>query len=383
MPEYNFDQEIDRRDTNSYKWDNPLYGGREMLPMPVADMDFRIAEELLVTIKNINDHGVVGYSLVPDTLKLAYQKKIKEAYAWETQIEWQVWIPGIVPGLTLACSTFVSSSQSIVSPIPVYHPFHLISKWVDRPLLTFSMMEVDGRWVYDFIEFENQLKKGPGVFLFCNPHNPGGTVFNLDEIVRIIDLCKQYDCMILSDEIHADLILNPRVKHISIGKYLPSDFPAITFFATSKTYNTAGLGGAVAIIPNQEIREKFIRNTQGIFPMLTRHSIEIIQTSLTMNHAWLNSLLNYLRVNHELLFSFVNEIKGMKMLPLEATYLAWIQYDPKIFGDFQQRLFENGLHVLRGDQFLGENFIRINIACTKKTLEKAILIIKKTIDETN
>ena len=128
MPEYNFDQEIDRRDTNSYKWDNPLYGGREMLPMPVADMDFRIAEELLVTIKNINDHGVVGYSLVPDTLKLAYQKKIKEAYAWETQIEWQVWIPGIVPGLTLACSTFISSSQSIVSPIPVYHPFHLVAK---------------------------------------------------------------------------------------------------------------------------------------------------------------------------------------------------------------------------------------------------------------
>jgi cystathionine beta-lyase len=354
-----------------------------MLPMPVADMDFRIAEELINTINNINDHGVVGYSIVPDSLKLAYQKKIKEAYDWDTQLEWQVWIPGIVPGLTLACSTFVSSSQSILSPIPVYHPFHLVAKWVDRPLLTFSMVEDGGRWVYDFIEFENQLKKGPGVFLFCNPHNPGGTVFNIDEIGRIIDLCNQYDCMILSDEIHADLLLNPRVKHISIGKYLPADFPAITFFATSKTYNTAGMGGAVAIIPNLEIRDKFIKHSQGIFPMLTRNSIEIIQTSLTMKNEWLGSLLVYLRSNHDLLFSFVNNISGLKMLPLEATYLAWIQYDSKILGDFQERLFENGLHVLRGEQFLGKNFIRVNIACTKKSLEKAIGIMKKTIDETS
>jgi len=102
---------------------------------------------------------------------------------------------------------------------------------------------------------------------------------------------------------------------------------------------------------------------------------------LTMNHVWLNSLLVYLRSNHELLFSFINKLSGLKMLPLEATYLAWIQYDEEILGDFQQRLFNNGLHVLRGDQFLGKNFIRVNIACTKKSLEKALEIIKKTVDE--
>jgi hypothetical protein len=153
--------------------------------------------------------------------------------------------------------------------------------------------------------------------------------------------------------------------------------------ATSKTYNTAGMGGAVAIIPNVEIREKFLKHSQGIFPMLSRNSIEIMQTSLTMNHVWLDSLLVYLRSNHDLLFSFANKMSGLKMLPLEATYLAWIQYDSIILGDFQKRLFENGLHVLRGDQFLGKNFIRVNIACTKKSLKKAIMIMKKTIDETH
>ena len=383
MSTYNFDQEIDRKNTNSFKWDNPMYEGRDMLPMPVADMDFRIADELIDTIKNINDHGVVGYSIVPDSLKLAYQNKIKEVYDWDTQIDWQVWIPGIVPGLTLACSSFVSSEQSILTPIPVYHPFHLVSKWVDRTLLTFYMIEKDGRWVYDFIEFENQLKKNPGLFLFCNPHNPGGTVFSENEIERIVFLCTKYDCMILSDEIHADLQLQTIQKHVCIAKYLPTEFPAITFFATSKTYNTAGMGGAVAIIPNVEVREKFIKHSQGIFSMLSRHSIEIMETSLTMNHEWLDSLLVYLRSNHELLFSFVNKHDGLKMLPLEATYLAWIQYDSNILGDFQKRLFKNGLHVLRGDQFLGKNFIRVNIACTKKSLQKAILIMKKTIDETH
>jgi cystathionine beta-lyase len=160
------------------------------------------------------------------------------------------------------------------------------------------------------------------------------------------------------------------------------DFPAISFFATSKAYNTAGLGGAVAIIPNEHIREKFINHTQGVFSMLSRHSIEIIQTSLTMNNGWMENLLIYLKNNHDLLISFINQSKGLKMLRLEATYLAWIQYDSDILGDFQQRLFNNGLHVLRGEQFLAKNFIRINIACTQKSLEKAIWIINKTLNET-
>lgn len=382
MSTYNFDLEIIRRNTQSLKWDNPLYESRDMLPMPVADMDFRIADELIETIKNITDHGVLGYSIVPETLKLAYQKKIKDSYGWDTKIEWQVWIPGIVPGLTTACSIFVEDQKAILTPIPVYHPFHLISAWIERPLLTFTMIEKDGRWVYDFVDFEAQLLKNPGVFLFCNPHNPGGTVFTLDEISRIIFLCKKYNCMLLSDEIHADLQLQSYQNHICIGNHLPIDFPAISFFATSKSYNMAGLGGAVAIIPNKYIRDKFTKHTQGVFSMLSRHSIEIMQTSLTMNNGWMENLLIYLRNNHELLASFIGQVNGLKMLRLEATYLAWIQYDSDILGDFQQRLFTNGLHVLRGEQFLGKNFIRMNIACTQKTLEKALLIIQKTCNET-
>lgn len=383
MEKYNFDEEINRFNTNSLKWDNPIYKGLDILPMPVADMDFPMADELRSAIKNIDAHGILGYSIVPDSLKLAAKQKIFNSYQWETSLAWQVWIPGIVPGLTLACSTFLTSEQSILIPTPIYHPFHLMANWVNRPLLTFKMIEKEGRWVYDFEEFENQLKKQAGIFLFCNPHNPGGTVFTLEEIKQIIFLCKKYHCMIISDEIHADLQIQELRRHICIGQYVPEDYPIISFFATSKTYNTAGLGGAVAIIPDPMIRDKFIKHTQGVFPMLSRHSVEIIETSLTMPNDWLVYLLEYLRTNHHLLVSFIDQIEGLKMLPLEATYLAWIEFDPNILGDFQHKLFLNGLHVFKGEQFLGENFIRMNIACTKKSLERAFEIIRKTINESH
>ena len=379
MKKYDFDIIIDRKNTFSMKWDNALYAGRDILPMPVADMDFPIADELIDVLNHITDHRILGYSLPPESLKLAAQKKLSTDYQWNTELAWQVWIPGIVPGITAACAAFANESQGILTAVPVYHPFHLVAGWVNRPLITFPMIEDGERWVYDFMAFEEALQKGPRVFLFCNPHNPGGTVFNQAEIDQIVELCKQYDCMIISDEIHADLPLSVDTKHICIGKSANDN--SISFFATSKDYNTAGLGGAFAIIPDEKIRNRFIKQTFGYFPMLSRHSIEIMLTSLTMPNDWMQSLLPYLCENHALLLDRVNAIRGLKMLPLEATYLAWIAFDPTIHGDFQKRLFAHGLHVLRGDQFLGGHFIRLNFATPKINLENAIQIIERVAHE--
>jgi cystathionine beta-lyase len=373
---YLFDQIIDRSHTNSYKWDNVSYVGKDMLPMPVADMDFPVANEIKACIDRISEHQILGYSVVPESLKIVAQQKINNSYGWDTPLDWQVWIPGIVPGITAACAQFADGG--ILTAVPVYHPFHLVANWVNKRLFTFPMVEENERWTFDFFAFEEALKKGPKVFLFCNPHNPGGTVFNEEEIQRIIALCSQYNCMIISDEIHADLRIQAKSEHICIGKYLESR-PSISFFASSKTYNTAGLGGAVAIIPDPEIRKQFVSATLGFFPMLTRHSIEVMETSWTMPSTWLDLLLPYLKANHDVLLTFIRQQKGLRMLPLEATYLAWIEFDEAMYGNFQQRLFENGLHVLRGDQFLGSNFIRLNFACPRPLLEKALGIIQQTI----
>lgn len=380
MKQYNFDQVIDRKNTHSYKWDNVTYAG-PMIPMPVADMDFVVADEILEVLHKINEHGILGYSIVPESLKLEAQKKLKADYQWETELDWQVWIPGIVPGITAACAAFCAENQGIVTAVPVYHPFHLVSGWVNKPLLTFPMIESQGRWTYDFVAFENELKKKPGVFLFCNPHNPGGTVFNQSEIDRITELCQQYNCLIISDEIHADLRIHPQSEHICISASIPQNTPAMSFFATSKAYNTAGLGGSVAIIPDSTTRNAFLKQTFGFFPMLSRHSIDVMLATYQHGQDWLSQLLPYLKNNHDVLFNRINALKGLRMLPLEATYLAWIEYDENVLGDFQTRLFNKGLHVLRGDQFKGKNFIRLNFACPISTLEAAISIIEETVHE--
>ncbi|MHA8052321.1 MalY/PatB family protein [Aquirufa sp. OSTEICH-129A] len=373
MKKYDFDQVIDRKNTASYKWDNPLYNGKAMLPMPVADMEFAVADEILEALDKITQHGVLGYSLVPDSLKLLAQKKLKEDYQWETELDWQVWLPGIVPGITLACDIFASETRGVMTAVPVYHPFHLIPTWLGRPLITFPMVQKNGRWSYDFIAFEEALKQKPGVFLFCNPHNPGGTVFNQEEIQQIVHLCRQYDCMIISDEIHADLRIYPQSNHISIGKFI-EDIPSISFFATSKAFNTAGLGGCVAIIPHKETRDAFFKKTLGYMPMLSRHSIDVMSATYQHGSNWLSQLLSYLKKNHDFLYDFVQGQKGLDMLPLEATYLAWISYDAS-WGDLPERLLENGLHVLRGEQFKGKNFIRLNFACPFSQVEEACTII--------
>ncbi len=372
MKEYDFDQVIDRKNTFSFKWDNVSYGNREVLPMPVADMDFPVANEILQALEKITDHQILGYSVVPDELRVEAQKKIDRDYGWSTELDWQVWIPGIVPGITAVCAAFTTPTDGILTAVPVYHPFHLVAGWLGHPLHTFPMVEESGRWTFDFFAFEEALKKAPKAFLFCNPHNPGGTVFTSDEIKQIKSLCKQYDCMIISDEIHADLLIDPKVKHQTIQS-------EISFYATSKAYNTAGLGGAVAIIPDPEIRLAFQKKTFGFFPMLSRHSIEVMLATYRMPSTWMDTLLPYLRDNHELLLTRMNQLSGIKMLPLEGTYLAWIEFDAAKHGDFQKRLFDAGLHVLRGDQFLGKDFIRLNFACPRISLEKAIDIIEKVV----
>jgi cystathionine beta-lyase len=374
MKKYDFDQLIDRKNTFSFKWDNVTYGNRDVLPMPVADMDFPVADEILEALDKITNHQILGYSIVPDELRHEAQAKIARDYGWETELDWQVWIPGIVPGITAACAAFSSPNDGILTAVPVYHPFHLVAGWLGHPLHTFPMIEESGRWTFDFGAFEEALKKGPKVFLFCNPHNPGGTVFTKEEIMRIKSLCHQYDCMIISDEIHADLIIDPKVKHQTIQS-------EISFYATSKAYNTAGLGGAVAIIPDATIHLAFQKKTFGFFPMLSRHSIEVMLATYRMPSTWMDTLLPYLRDNHAHLLTRMNQLPGIKMLALEATYLAWIEFDALKHGDLQKRLFEAGLHVLRGDQFLGGNFIRLNFSFPRVSLDKAIDIIEKVVHE--
>ena len=144
---YDFDQIIDRRQTHSFKWDNVTYPAHlDMLPMPVADMDFPVADEILEALDRITAHGILGYSIVPESLKIAAQHKIERDYSWSTSLDSQVWIPGIVPGITAACAALTNEKEGIITAVPVYHPFHLVAGWVNCPLITFEMIKEGNRW---------------------------------------------------------------------------------------------------------------------------------------------------------------------------------------------------------------------------------------------
>jgi cystathionine beta-lyase len=373
---YNFDEQINRKNTDSYKWD--MFNDPEtVIPMPVADMDFRCPPPILEALKKVTDHGVLGYSIVPAILKETFQERLKKLYNWDTQQEWQVWIPGLVPAITATCKAIGNIGDAVITAIPVYHPFHLAPNYVGKQLQTFPMKEVENRWTFDFEALEATITPETKLFMLCNPHNPGGTVYTKAELEQLLAICQKHEIIICSDEIHCDLILDSTKPHIptaSLSK--EAEAMTITLMAPSKTFNIAGLGCSVAIIPNPVLRKQFEDAKNGFFPPLTRHSQDAALAAYRDCEEWRVELVDYLTQNHDYLYQELNGYKGLKMLPLEATYLAWIDARATGIEDIQALLLAAGVRVMDGKVFMGEGFFRLNFACTKALLVEAVNKIK-------
>ena len=377
--QYNFDEIINRKNTDSFKWDF-FNDPEDTIPMPVADMDFRSAEPILEALREVTEHGVFGYSIVPETLRDVLQERLERLYGWETEKDWQVWIPGLVPAITATCRAIGEIGEGVMTSIPVYHPFHLAPNYVGKKLQTFPMKEVDNRWTFDFEALEKAITPETKLFMLCNPYNPAGTVFTKEELEQLVEICKKHDIVICSDEIHCDLILDENKKHIPIASL--SEEAAnmtITLLAPSKTFNIAGLGCSVAVIPNPELRKKFEDAKNGFFPPLTRHSLVAALVAYRDCEDWRLQLVNYLKTNHDFLYQELNGYKGLKMLPLEATYLAWIDARETGISDIQEQILKAGVRLMNGNVFMGEGFLRLNFACPKSVLEEAVKRIKSIL----
>jgi cystathionine beta-lyase len=377
--QYNFDEVINRKNTDSFKWDF-FNDPEDTIPMPVADMDFRSAEPILEALREVTEHGVFGYSIVPEALRDVLQERLERLYGWKTEKEWQVWIPGLVPAITATCRAIGEIGEGVLTSIPVYHPFHLAPNYVGKKLQTFPMKEVDNRWTFDFEALEGAISPDTKLFMLCNPYNPAGTVFTKEELEQLVEICKKHDIVICSDEIHCDLILDENKKHIPIASL--SEAAAnmtITLLAPSKTFNIAGLGCSVAVIPNPELRKKFEDAKNGFFPPLTRHSLVAALVAYRDCEDWRLQLVDYLRANHEFLYQELNGYKGLKMLPLEATYLAWIDARETGIADIQEKILNAGVRLMNGNVFMGGGFLRLNFACPKSVLEEAVKRIKSVL----
>lgn len=371
-----FDEIIERHNTESYKWDF-FNDPADTIPMPVADMDFRAPEPVLQTLREVTEHGVMGYSIVPEELVEVLQKRLENLYGWKTEKDWFVWIPGLVPALTATCKAIGEATDAIITPIPVYHPFHLAPKWVGKTLQTFPMKLENNRWTFDFEALEANITENTKLFMLCNPHNPAGTVFTKAELERLADICAKHNIVICSDEIHCDLILDETKPHVPIaGLSQTAADLTITLMAPSKTFNIAGLGFSVAIISNPELRSQFEAAKMGFFPPLSRYSIKAALAAYRDSKEWHDALLKYLKINHDLLIERINALPGLTMYPHEATYLAWIQSD---YPDILEKLLAHGVRVIDGSTFMGKGFFRLNFACPKSVLEEAISRIEKAI----
>jgi len=377
---FNFDTPIDRSNTGSVKWDR--YKDTDILPLWVADTDFKAPPAVIEALQERAAHGVFGYTRVPERLAELVVERMQRLYQWQIKPEWIVWIPGVVGGLNLACRSVGDVGSPVMSPAVIYSHFPEAPLQIDRPLLPVPMVQRNKRWIIDLGWMAENLDGESKLLLFCNPQNPGGSVYSRAELTRLAELAARHDFVIASDEIHCDLILEPGLKHIPIAS-LNADIEhrSITFMAVSKNFNLAGLSGAFAIIPDRQLRQRFNYQRVGIINYINLFGLTAMQAAFEHGDDWNRQLVEYLRANRDYLLREINAIKGLKLDSVEATYLAWI--DVSGLGlDNPHRFFEQaGIGMSPGKEFGDNGFMRLNFGCPRALLEEAVLRMRNAINQ--
>lgn len=377
---YNFDELIDRTNTDSFKWDK--YKNRDIIPLWVADMDFKAAPPILEALEKVTKQGVIGYWQTPEELVDVVVKRLKERHNWEIQKEWIVWLPGLVPGLTLSCMVVGDEGDEIMTTVPVYGPFMKAPEAAKKKLVKVQMKLEGNRWTLDFDAIRAAITPRTKMFMLCNPYNPAGTVFTKEELQTLANICAEHNIVICSDEIHCDLILDETKKHISIAT-LSQEIAnrTITLLSPSKTFNIAGLGCSFAVIPDDATRAKYANLRYIVEPMISAYAYQAALAAYRDCNDWLQELLTYLRKNHDFVLKEVNAIKGLSMQPLEATYLAWIDTRELGIDNIAEVLENAGVGISEGGfYFDGKGFIRLNFGTQMQRLEAAFERIRKVFN---
>ena len=382
MAQYDFDRVLDRRNTNSLKYDFTAENNRpaDVLPLWVADMDFRAPEPVLEALRQRVNHGIFGYSDVKEDYFQAVANWFRTRYQFDPKPEWLVKTPGVVHALATAVRTLTGPGDQVLIQPPVYYPFFSVVTDNGRRLVEAPLSYEDGSYRIDFDAFESLLRvERPKLFLLCSPHNPVGRVWTPDELARLLELCTAYDTLIVSDEIHADFV-RPGITQTSLAS-LRSDgqTEVITCTSASKTFNLAGLQVANIVIPNERLRYRFrdAMFSSG-YSQVNTLGLEATRAAYTYGEPWLEQLLSYLEGNWQLLEECLDEADGLfSLIRAEGTYLAWIDcrnlgLDPHALERFVED--EAGLWLDCGHMFgkPGEGFIRINIATQRAYLQRAV-----------
>ena len=375
---FDFDALVDRSGSDSHKWRK--YAGRDIIPMWVADMDFQAPAVVLEALHRRIDHGVFGYGQPDPRLKTTLIAHLWNTYAWEVAPEWIVWLPGLVTGINVACRGVGGRGATIVTQVPVYPPFLSAPKLAGKRLRTTPLVYDGRQWQMDWDRLQEALDDHPALFLLCNPQNPTGRVFTREELEHLADICLAAGTVVCADEIHCDLILEPGCRHIPFATLGPEVAKrTITLMAPSKTFNIPGLGCAFAVIADPDLRQGFKRVMEGIVPHVNVLGFAAALAAYEEGKPWLAALLDYLRVNRDIVTQAVNQMPGLHMGPVEGTYLAWI--DTRASDIDQPRPFfeKAGVGLSDGAAFDGPGFLRMNFACPRERLVRALKRMERAI----
>ncbi|WP_313803006.1 PatB family C-S lyase [Cytobacillus sp.] len=385
MNMYDFNQKTNREHTSSVKWGltKQIFGADDVLPMWVADMDFSPPNEVKEAIQERVDHGIYGYTYSPPSTTESIQQWIKKRHGWEINHSWILYSSGVVPSISIAIEAFTAPGDKVMLQSPVYTPFFEMIEKNNRQLVNTPLNLINNRYEIDFTLFEDRLKDGVKLFLLCNPHNPSGRVWTKEELTRIGELCYQYNCLILSDEIHSDLIL--KNKHVPIAS-LNETFSDITIMciAPTKTFNLAGLQASALVIPNKQLRKAFkdVQERQGFFSLST-FGIIGMESAYRFGEQWLEELLAYLRENVHTVKKYIDiHLPGISMMEPEGSYLIWLNCRELHLSDeeLKNRLLNKGKLALEpGIKYGpgGEGFVRMNVACPREVVLEGLERLKK------
>lgn len=374
---YDFDREIDRRDTLSVKWNR--YRDRDILPMWVADTDFAVLPEIQQAMVRRAEHPVFGYSEPPPGLVDLLVERMRRLYGWRIEPDWLVFVPGVVGALYLSCRAVGKPGDSVYLPAVIYPPFTRAPRLNQRRPEPIPMVRRARRLVIDLDWLENQPPRPGQLLMLSNPHNPGGAVYREAELRRIADIAIERQLIVCSDEIHCDLILDRDLRHLPIAA-LGRDIEqrTITLMAPSKTFNLAGLGCAFAIVADARLRAG-IRMNPYIVPHVNIMGLAASEAAYRHGDDWVRQLNDYLAGNRDYLVEAINRIPGLRLDPIEATYLAWIDVSGLGLDDPPAFFEDAGVGMSPGVDFGDPAYMRLNFGCPRSRVVEAVERIERAL----
>ena len=376
--DFDFDTPIDRRTSDSSKWAQSRT--RDVIPMWLADMDFRSPPPVIEALVRRAQHGLFGYTAPQKELVEAIVALYRDSFGWAIDPDWLVWLPDLGIGLNLVCQAFAEPGDDVLMSAPIYQPFLTAPATGGSRCVTPHLALSSGRWTMDPAAIERAVTPRSRLYMLCNPHNPVGRSYSADEVRRVAEVCLEHNLVICSDEVHCQLLLDRDKRHVPTAAISPEIAQrTVTLMAPSKTYNVPGLRCAFAVVPNAELRRRLEAARHGIVGGSNLFGYVAATAAFTQGGPWLDALLEYLRGNRDLVEQFVRETPGLSMTHVEATYLAWIDVRELALENPVKFFDRAGVSLADGKNFGREGYLRMTFATPRATLSEALGRIRNAL----